>query len=206
MNARSTYPVRIEGRLDPGLSRWLWLVKWLLAIPHYIVLFFLWLAFFVLTRRRLLRDPLHRPLSERASSTSTSACCAGRGGWRFYSYGALGTDRYPPFTLGEAPDYPATLDVAYPERLSRGLVLVKWWLLAIPHYLVVGIFTGGGGYASPGTRDWAGPGLRRGADRHCSSSSPAWRCSSRRAIRRASSTSSSGSTAGSPASPSTRGS
>ena len=54
----------------------------------------------------------------------------------FYTYGALGTDRYPPFTLGEAPGYPATLDVAYPQHLSRGLVLVKWWLLALPHYLI----------------------------------------------------------------------
>lgn len=44
----------------------------------------------------------------------------------YYSYSALGTDRYPPFTLA-AVDYPATFDVAHPERLSRGLVLVKCW-------------------------------------------------------------------------------
>ena len=27
--------------------------------------------------------------------------------------------------------------------LSRGLVLVKWWLFAIPHYLIVAVFGGG---------------------------------------------------------------
>ena len=41
-------------------------------------------------------------------------------------------------------DYPATLDVVYPDKLSRGLVLVKWWLLAIPHYLVLAFIAGGG--------------------------------------------------------------
>ena len=58
----------------------------------------------------------------------------------FYSYGALGTDKYPPFSLEEDPDYPADLYIPYPERLSQGLVLVKWWLLALPHYAVVFLF------------------------------------------------------------------
>src|SRR5207247_8820940 len=64
--------------------------------------------------------------------------------WRvgFYSYSALATDQYPPFTLKDVPDYPARLEVAYPESLSRGLVLVKWWLLALPHSLVIAVFVG----------------------------------------------------------------
>ena len=92
-----------------------------------------------------------------------------RWAWRvgFYTYDALGTDRYPPFALGPEPDYPASLDVQYPEQLSRGLVLVKWWLLAIPHYLVLGVFLGGGWFAWNGGWDEQRPSLERrpGPDR-----------------------------------------
>lgn len=32
--------------------------------------------------------------------------------------------------------------IEYPERASRGLVLVKWWLLALPRCITVGLLAG----------------------------------------------------------------
>ncbi|VXC21959.1 conserved membrane hypothetical protein [Arthrobacter sp. 9AX] len=134
------YPARLLGRLDPALSRWMWLVKWFLAIPHFIVLAFLWFAFLVTTIVAgfaiLITGRYPRPLF-------TFNVGVLRWNWRvaFYAYAAAGTDLYPPFTLART-NYPADFEVDYPERLSRGLVLVKWWLLAIPHLLVVAAFAG----------------------------------------------------------------
>jgi hypothetical protein len=67
-----------------------------------------------------------------------------RWSWRvgFYAWTPAGTDRYPPFSLARDDDYAADLDIDYPPTLHRGLVLVKWWLLAIPHYLIIGGMTG----------------------------------------------------------------
>ncbi len=137
-------PVRLEAELDPNLSRWQWLVKWFLAIPHWIVLAFLWVAFGVLTVVAFFAI-LFTGRYPRAIFDFNRGVL--RWSWRvtyYASSGGLGTDRYPPFSLGPEPDYPARLDIAEPDRLSRGLVLVKWWLLAIPHYVVVAIFVGGG--------------------------------------------------------------
>ncbi|KAF0958720.1 DUF4389 domain-containing protein [Rhodococcus sp. T7] len=145
------HPARLSGDLDEPLSRWLWLIKWLLALPHFLVLFFLGAGFLVATL-----------------VAGVTILCTGRYPrglfdfnvgvlrwlWRvqFYTYSALGTDRYPPFTL-QRTDYPADFDVEYPEHLSRPLVLVKWWLLAIPHYLVLAILVGGWWFGNAATDD-----------------------------------------------------
>jgi hypothetical protein len=153
------YPLQLTGELSPQLSRGLWLVKWLLAIPHFILLVFLWIAFVLVSVGAFFAILFTGRYPRGLFDFNLGVL---RWTWRvgFYSYSALGTDQYPPFTLKDVPDYPARLEVAYPESLSRGLVLVKWWLLALPHYLVIGVFTGSAWSAANGNNWlWSSGGL-----------------------------------------------
>jgi len=148
-----TYPIRVRGDLDPALSRWQWLVKWIFAIPHYIVLLFLNIAYVVVTLIAFFAI-LFTARYPRALFDFNVGVLRWR--WRvaFYALTALGTDKYPPFSLKPKPEYPADLEVDHPERLHRGLVLIKWWLLAIPHYLLLLAFYGGARvFASNGNGD-----------------------------------------------------
>jgi hypothetical protein len=142
------FPLEFKAELTEPLSPALWLVKWFLLIPHCFVLPFLWAGFafswIVALFAILFTGRYPRGLFDYNVGVM-------RWTWRvaFYCYQALGTDQYPPFSL-RSGGYPADLDVAYPERLSPGLALVKWWLLAIPHYIVIGVFQGGAGFYSWG--------------------------------------------------------
>jgi hypothetical protein len=129
------YPVTLTGDLSNPPSRWQWLFKWLLIIPHSIVLYFLGIAAMVVTVIAFFAI-LFTGKYPRSLFDFTVGYW--RWSWRvgFYSYNVLGTDAYPPFTLEKAA-YPADFDAVYPERMSRGLVLIKWWLLAIPHYIIL---------------------------------------------------------------------
>lgn len=112
-----------EQEPEPPRPRSLWPVKWVQLIPQVIVLVFLWLpdlgvslcAFAILATARY----------PRALFQSTSGVLLRSWRVRLYDQGALSTDRYPPFTLGDVREYPARPHVDDPERRSRGLVLVK---------------------------------------------------------------------------------
>jgi hypothetical protein len=157
----AAYPLSVRARFDQP-SRWLWLVKWLLLIPHYIILAFLWLAFLIVSLIAFFAILFTTRYPRGLFDFNVGVL---RWSWRvsYYGYAALATDRYPPFTLADVPDYPARLEVDYTQQLNRWLPLVKW-LLAVPHYLLVGALVGSGYAVASGMENnrgfaYSGPSL-----------------------------------------------
>ena len=97
MTAHPGYPLRLDGQLEGEPSRWLWLVKWLLAIPHYIVLFFLYIAVIVVVIVTwfaiLFTGRYPRGLFDYVVGVARWSLRVGA-----YAF-LLVTDRYPPFSL-----------------------------------------------------------------------------------------------------------
>jgi hypothetical protein len=129
------YPASLEISYPSELNRWLPLVKWLLVIPHFIALFFVGIgAFFVLIYAFFV--VLFTGRWPRGGFDYVLGTL--RWSYRVITYFHLMTDEYPPFSLGEHPDYPVRLDVEYPEHMDRWRPLVQW-LLAIPYLWVAGV-------------------------------------------------------------------
>ena len=135
----SEYPVDLTVEYQEEVNRFLWLIKWLLLLPHFIVLWFLslptiittplsWLAVVILGHYPTLLWEYHSGLL--------------RWGWRvsYYSYEAGNTDQYPPFSFHSREDYPADLVVEYSETSSRLTGLFRW-LLIIPHWIITAILS-----------------------------------------------------------------
>ena len=150
-----SHPVALRAALDPHLSRWQWLVKWFLAIPHFIVLMFLGAAFVVLTVIAGIAIVVTGRYPRSIFNFNVGVL---RWSWRVTHYattGGMATDRYPPFSLQPEPGDMAGLDIAYPQNLSRGLVFVKW-LLALPHIIIVSLLVGGSARWFSFSSDWLG--------------------------------------------------
>ncbi len=139
MVSSDPYPVQLVGSYQGQVNRFLWLIKWILVIPHIIVLWLLslpvllttpiaWLAVIILGRYPPLLWSYHVGLL--------------RWGWRvnFYAYEVGNTDQYPPFSFASREDYPADLAVEFPANSSRLTALFRW-LLIIPHWIVTAILT-----------------------------------------------------------------
>jgi hypothetical protein len=127
------YPVRVDFEYPERLSRWKIFVKWLLAIPHFIIVYLLqivnsvmvFIAFFaILFTKKWPRGMFDFSVQIQRWTANVLAYAV-----------LLMRDEYPPFS-GEAGQYPVTFEIDYDDNLSRWMIFVKW-LLVLPHLIIL---------------------------------------------------------------------
>lgn len=129
------YPVVTEFDRQDEYSRFLPIVKNLLLIPHWVVLFFIYIgAFFAIV------GSWFAVLFTGKYPAGIHSFVTGTYRWttRAIAYGFLMTDRYPPFSFDDDDEYPARFDIAYTEKIARWRPLVHW-LLVIPYAIVASV-------------------------------------------------------------------
>jgi hypothetical protein len=137
-SAGGDYPVRVDAQRQDEYHRFLPLIKWLLAFPHYLVLFVLIIGVLFAKIYAFFAVIITGRYPEGVFNYVTSVL---RWGWNVGAYVYLLTDRYPPFSLERDPNYPAQFEIDYPsEGVDRWRPLVHW-LLVIPYAIVAGILT-----------------------------------------------------------------
>lgn len=131
------YEVQADIRHQEDFQRFMPLVKWLLAIPHYIVLLFLGIAAFFVALYAAFAVLFTGRYPRGAFDFVVGVT---RWYWRVNAYVYLMTDDYPPFELAAQADEAAPFEVEYPEEMDRWRPFVQW-LLAIPYLLVASILS-----------------------------------------------------------------
>jgi hypothetical protein len=133
VSAAPDYPARFDVEYPERLSRWKIFLKWLFAIPQFIIVYLLQIvgsvmvliAFFsILFTKKWPRGMFDFMVQIQRWTANTLVYAL-----------TLQRDEYPPFS-GDAGEYPVQLEVDYDENLSRWMIFVKW-LLVLPHLFVL---------------------------------------------------------------------
>jgi len=113
-------------------SRFMPLIKWLLAIPHFLALIVLGIGAYVVIIISFFAVLFTGRYPEGMFNYMVGVH---RWAMRVTAYVFLMVDPYPPFTLDDDPSYPVRFDIEYPEHMERWRPLVTW-LLVIPYAIV----------------------------------------------------------------------
>ena len=130
----SGYPVSFDVEYPEAPNRWLILVRWLLAVPHLIVLYFLGIIISVIWVVSFFTILIGRTYPESLYKFAVGTL---RWNQNVMAY-VLVRDAYPPFSMNEDAYEGVTFTVARPAEFNRWLVLVKW-LLVIPHVIILAL-------------------------------------------------------------------